>query len=281
MNTVSLVEVDLESSADVLALLRQLREQVKLVRAAVQKAHDRIREDTSDVPLNEGISLLRAKLRLLVAYTRHLARFATLRAQGQDASHLVIDLVKLRFMLRRLRPVERTLRSQVDTLVALAQRDVTAQVDTKVDADALTARPNFSLSDSEEEEGNDEQGEADAELAGMRMSDGSAVETDARGLYVAPKRRYFLQQRHFRVVVCDALTHTAPRRCWIERRGDRKSSRNFVDKKSSSRDLSWSVRCETRWETNPKCTRRPVYTLRARPSRTTSTLMRETASRRT
>ncbi|MES1910682.1 MAG: hypothetical protein MHM6MM_003229 [Cercozoa sp. M6MM] len=110
-----------------------------------------------------------------------------LRAANMSMSVRVVQ-VKLRFMLRRLRPVERTLRSQVDTLVALAQRDVTAQVDTKVDADALTARPNFSLSDSEEEEGNDEQGEADAELAGMRMSDGSAVETDARGLYVAPKR---------------------------------------------------------------------------------------------
>jgi U3 small nucleolar ribonucleoprotein protein LCP5 len=92
---------------------------------ALTKSENRLQQ-TDELTYDKGISLLTIKNDLFLAYLHHLTLLAHLKLSGRSlAQHgdLVHELVRLRVILDKIRPLESKLKYQVEKLVRKVQAE--------------------------------------------------------------------------------------------------------------------------------------------------------------
>eukprot|EP00727_Mastigamoeba_balamuthi_P012537 m51a1_g7906 putative small nucleolar RNA U3 (665) ;mRNA; f:161966-164509 len=159
---------------ELVGLLAEFKAKVATVRDQLAPLIRRVRD--GELPTGQGVSFLELKYQLLVQYCTNIAFYLALKAKGEEVKdHPVIaELVRIRTLLEKLRPLERKLKYQIDKLLK------TAATGTSDASNPLRFKPRLadmaSGSDSEASAGSD---------AGA-SDDG---EGGAQGKYVAPKLR--------------------------------------------------------------------------------------------
>ena len=148
----------------------------------------------------DGVSYIETKNMLLLNYCINICFYLLLKASGKSVKDhpVVAQLVKIRTMLDKLRPLDMRLKSQIDQLLEadFAQKDAP-----KVSQSTKTAGPNVDnlmSSDDEEDEENDEdqvsaagnrKGATRRQLPSDNMDEAERVvaSMEASGKYVVPK----------------------------------------------------------------------------------------------
>ncbi len=133
------LELLLNESPELLGLLEEFKEKIKYVSEKLEPLMLRIRND--EIPTNKGISFLEMKYHLLLSYCSNISFYLLLKSKGESVKdHPVIEqLVKLRTILERIKPIEQKLKYQIDKLLKTA----TAGVVVSTTNDPLRAKPNL------------------------------------------------------------------------------------------------------------------------------------------
>ena len=141
---------------EVAALMRVFDERTAEIKESVQPVLERLRTDPRAT--EEGVSYLTTKLHLLLSYTTCVAFYLMVRAEEGAAkaeTHPVVsELVRLRAVMERMRPLDARMKREIDSLLASAAAD--AQDDEDEGA--------------EEEEDDDDVDDADADEEDRRAS---------------------------------------------------------------------------------------------------------------
>jgi U3 small nucleolar RNA-associated protein 3 len=107
---------------EVLALLGEMHTNAQTVNEVILPILERLDEDQANTSL--GVSYLETKLHLLLSYTINVAFYLMLRAESGGAraeSHPVVsELVRIRTLMDKLRPVDLKLKHQMDELIKSA-----------------------------------------------------------------------------------------------------------------------------------------------------------------
>lgn len=83
-----------------------------------------------------GVSYLDVKQQLLASYNLLLAQYCVLKVEGGVREHPVVgELVRLRSVLEKLRPLDKKLRFQIDKLLRMAPRDGDPAAEESLDGD--------------------------------------------------------------------------------------------------------------------------------------------------
>ncbi|CEL99315.1 unnamed protein product, partial [Vitrella brassicaformis CCMP3155] len=183
-----LLRVDGEDVADegVLSALGQLRGKAESLRKKLESLNETI--DGTSIHVDKGISYLDVKAQLLLTYTIYLTYYTLLKVKSASVSpHPVVDeLVLLRTLMEKMRPIDQRLAYQVNRLLDMAAKPI--QEAASEAAQPLRPRldqlmnPNeadddqMEQSDEQEGEGEvpEEEGEGEGEVA-------------AKGVYKPPK----------------------------------------------------------------------------------------------
>ncbi|KAJ3279480.1 hypothetical protein HK104_001429 [Borealophlyctis nickersoniae] len=117
----TLIESD---SKDFLPLLRDFKDKVGEMRNRWTPLLESIKR--GEFRTSNGVSLLEVKVHSLLSYVTNLGFYLMLKLHGQPISgHAVIDqLVELRIVLEKIKPLEQKLKYQIDKLVKAAATDV-------------------------------------------------------------------------------------------------------------------------------------------------------------
>lgn len=115
------LDIVMADTPELLGLVAELRERVAEVRQVLQPALDASAAAGSKAPA-AGVSYLQVKQQLLLAYLSAITFYLLLKAEGRPvADHPVIaELVRLRALLDRLRPLDVKMAPTVARLVKLA-----------------------------------------------------------------------------------------------------------------------------------------------------------------
>ncbi len=138
------LEMVAADSPEVLSLLEELEDKVRQVREGVRPLLEQMREH--ELPTDQGVSFLEAKQHLLLSYCANVAFFLLLKAEGRAVKdHPVVQqLVHLRVMMDKMKPIDKKLKYQIDKLVktaAIGGAAASAPASAP-DADALSLRAN-------------------------------------------------------------------------------------------------------------------------------------------
>ncbi|KAH9254625.1 hypothetical protein BASA81_007382 [Batrachochytrium salamandrivorans] len=117
--------IELEDEApEVDALLKEFAQKAKEIRLSVAPALQRLQSGEETESTKEGIAYLETKTHLLLSYITNVCFYLMFRAEhggAQAESHPVVSqLVRLRVMLDKLRPLDGKLKNEVDELVRRA-----------------------------------------------------------------------------------------------------------------------------------------------------------------
>jgi hypothetical protein len=167
-------------------IMRDAPELIELVadlKSKLAVVHDQLHPIVSKVKAHhyatqEGISYLEVKLHLLLSYCTNVMFYLLLKSSGKSVKdHPVISqLVEMRLLLEKIRPIDERMKYQIDKLISLANRNdiPTSQgnMDHKPRPDQLAD------DDEDEEEEHDEDQEMDREDDGNER---------VNALYVPPK----------------------------------------------------------------------------------------------
>jgi U3 small nucleolar RNA-associated protein 3 len=104
-------------SPELLVLLADFTRYIKEVRGQLLPARERVKR--GELPTASGVSYLEVKLQLLLSYCTNVAFYLLLKAEGRSVkSHPVIEqLVELRTLMEKLRPLDAKLKYQMDKLL--------------------------------------------------------------------------------------------------------------------------------------------------------------------
>jgi len=162
-----------QDSPELVGLLADFRDKLRALRNELEPLLARVRK--GELPTSRGVSFLELKYHLLLQYCTNAAFYLVLKAEGHPVrDHPVIEeLVRLRVIIEKLRPVEKKLRYQLDKLLKSAVSDATAP-----SSDPLRFRPNIrDLGSDGEEEGEEGKGSGEEDA------------TAATGVYRPPRLR--------------------------------------------------------------------------------------------
>jgi len=150
-------EAALDSEAPELAgVLRNFSSRVtELCKGSIAEASKQVA--SPDFAIDGGMPLMQVKIQLLMSYLTNLSYYILLKTQGVSVSdHPVIpQLIWLRTLLEKIRPIEQRLQYQMNKLLELSEKPVAL-------ADPKNLRPGELVASVEAEPGEDD--EADAEL---------------------------------------------------------------------------------------------------------------------
>eukprot|EP00026_Physarum_polycephalum_P005125 Phypoly_transcript_05153.p1 GENE.Phypoly_transcript_05153~~Phypoly_transcript_05153.p1 ORF type:complete len:668 (+),score=182.99 Phypoly_transcript_05153:65-2005(+) len=126
-----------EESPELLNLLKEFKEKLHEVHNVIQPILEKAKKN--EIPTTEGISFLEVKNQLLLSYCINISFYLMLKAQGKQVKdHPVVDqLVRIRAIMEKAKPIEKKLSYQIDKLLRTANLGIAAGGD----AD-LTERPN-------------------------------------------------------------------------------------------------------------------------------------------
>ena len=113
------------SGRELASLLETLHTDVASIESALSILTSDVRERPADFEYGDGISLLTLKNDVLLDYIHHLVLLSACKVSGRsltepNPSALVHNLVKLRLVLEKVRPMESRLKYQVDKLLHAA-----------------------------------------------------------------------------------------------------------------------------------------------------------------
>eukprot|EP00117_Sycon_ciliatum_P012941 scpid80448/ scgid13805/ Neuroguidin; EIF4E-binding protein len=177
---------------ELLSLLSEIKEKAS---AVTQRCTAVKKENAgSSVDVSKGISLLDAKVQLLISYLNNVSLLVLMKLEGKriEDHPVVMRLVELRTVLEKIRPIDLKLKYQIDKLLKLAMEPTAAST-----LDPLRARPNPNNLISVDENGqdiegdedgdSDEDGDNDALINGDLNFEDRDAEAAAAGLYVPPR----------------------------------------------------------------------------------------------
>jgi len=142
-----------QDAPELLQLIADFRKSLEDIRSHVRPLMKRAK--SGQVRTEQGISYLEVKYLLLLSYCTNIAFYLLLKAKGERVKdHPVIDqLVRLRIIIEKLRPLDAKLKYQIDKLLKLA---ITG-VDEAHEADPLAYKPGLgNLAEDDESEDDDE-----------------------------------------------------------------------------------------------------------------------------
>ncbi|KAK9766432.1 hypothetical protein K7432_004487 [Basidiobolus ranarum] len=98
---------------DLKSVIQEVKKQVNPLQSKVVK---------NELPVEKGVSFLDVKYHILLQYLTNIAFFIYLKLDGKSVeNHAVIDdLIQLRVILEKMKPVEQKLKYQIDKLVRAA-----------------------------------------------------------------------------------------------------------------------------------------------------------------
>mmetsp|Transcript_21909 Transcript_21909/g.59989 ORF Transcript_21909/g.59989 Transcript_21909/m.59989 type:complete len:720 (-) Transcript_21909:99-2258(-) len=151
-------------SPELMALLADLRRHLAEVRQRLLPLREKVRSGA--VPTGSGVSYLELRLQILLSYCTNVAFYLVLKAEGKSVrSHPVIEqLVELRTLMDKMRPLDAKLRYQMDKLLKAPAQGEEATGDAlrfKPNPDALAAAEGLAAADEEDMEDAAEAGGVD------------------------------------------------------------------------------------------------------------------------
>ncbi|CAG8504918.1 10897_t:CDS:2, partial [Acaulospora colombiana] len=147
-----------------LNLLKELKGKVKEIKDQISVTTSKVKEHQTKT--NHGISILDVKYHTLLQYITNLAFLIHMKLQGKSiVDHpVILNLVELRIVLEKIKPIEQKLKYQIDKLIrATVMEEDNDKVDlTSSAADPLSFKPNpqnlISESEEKREKGEDDTG---------------------------------------------------------------------------------------------------------------------------
>ncbi|XP_014670464.1 PREDICTED: neuroguidin-A-like [Priapulus caudatus] len=157
-----------DDSARFAALLQRIPGEANAVTSLVRALSQRV--ESGELATARGVGFLEVKYQLLLGYLTNLAYVIARKSRGEliEGAACVGQLVELRTLLEKMRPVDQKLKYQIDKLVKTAATGADAGAD-----DPLRFRPNLDnlaggLDDAEEEEEEEEEEDGGRERAAKR-----------------------------------------------------------------------------------------------------------------
>jgi len=149
------LEIVSRESPELLALLEDFKNTINQIRDQLQPLKQSIKEGR--LPTSRGSSYLEMKYHLLMSYCTDIVFYLLLKSEGKSVKeHPVIDeLVRLRTLLEKLKPIDNKLKNQIDRMLKMAALGQ-AQNDAD-DARSYKPRPDQMVSNEDELEENKQQ----------------------------------------------------------------------------------------------------------------------------
>ncbi len=106
--------------AELLRVLNDLKSQMTELKKFVTPVLTKMQ--SHKLPTSKGMSFLEVKAQLLLSYCTHAVFYLLLKAEGKSvAAHPVIDqMVAIRVVLEKIRPIDKRLKYQIDKLLKAA-----------------------------------------------------------------------------------------------------------------------------------------------------------------
>mmetsp|Transcript_14414 Transcript_14414/g.36496 ORF Transcript_14414/g.36496 Transcript_14414/m.36496 type:complete len:677 (+) Transcript_14414:125-2155(+) len=167
---------------ELLTLLSELKDNLDTLDSHVAPVLGKVR--AGELPTSNGVSYLEAKFQAMLTYCINIAFYLHLKAKGEAVrEHPVIaELVRVRSILERLKPLDIKLKGQLDELLAAATSGARAQ------SLRSKARPNIAdLMDDDDDEGEESEAESDVEEPQDKRRSASAKGSFGAATYRAPR----------------------------------------------------------------------------------------------
>jgi U3 small nucleolar RNA-associated protein 3 len=151
------LQLVIKDSPELLGLLDDLKARLNEVRMHIQPVIDRVR--SGKIETSQGISFLEMKYHVMIMYCTHIVFYLYLKAEGRSVKNhpVVKQLVHLRTILEKIKPIDSKLKYQVDKLVRQANKPAGSSTKSQSGgADPLSFKPQPSqLLSSKQREAND------------------------------------------------------------------------------------------------------------------------------
>jgi len=161
-----------------LELLEEFKVKIAEIKTTILPILEKVKNN--EIPTSKGISFLETKYHLLLSYCLNITYFLMLKSSGVSIKdHPVVDqLVKIRVMIEKMKPLDKKLKYQVEKLLKNAS---TGTIGVSED-DPLRFKPNLSSmkkkSSRQQQQDSDDEDEDDQEQSQMLSN---------AGIYQAPK----------------------------------------------------------------------------------------------
>jgi len=134
------LDIIIAESPELLGLLEEFKEKMIEIRKHLHPTLKKLR--AHKYPTDKGISFLEVKYHLLLNYCTNITFYLLLKTEGvQVKDHPVVkQLVKIRAVLEKIKPVEKKLKYQIDKLLKIAADPDAAQ---RAQKDPMSFRPNI------------------------------------------------------------------------------------------------------------------------------------------
>ena len=157
-----------EASPELEALLADMKEKAKEVRDVLNPLLERVRR--GDIVTSEGISFLELRNHLLLNYCLNLNFYLLLKAEGRPVEdHPVVEeLVRLRLMIEKTKPIDEKLRPQISRLLKTASLGLDAVAK---DPSMMRANPSRMVVAKKKSRIVEEDGEEEEEMGGDEVNE--------------------------------------------------------------------------------------------------------------
>lgn len=134
------LQIVLSDAPELLGLLQEMKTKIDELRMQLQPTIEKVRE--AELPTTSGVRYLEVKMHLLLSYVIHVVMYLLLKAEGKAVKdHPVIQqLVHIRTVIERTRPVDARLKHQIDRIIKAA--DAEELLSTAAAAQSGDLRPN-------------------------------------------------------------------------------------------------------------------------------------------
>lgn len=195
------LQIVLTDSPELLGLLEEFKAKLDELRNHIQPVLKKVQEN--NVPTSKGISLLELKFHLLLNYCTNITFYLLLKAEGKSIKgHPVVkQLVHIRTILEKIRPLETKLKYQIDKLLKTAAAGNQRTKKSANGKDLLSFKPNPSnFADDDEDDmqgrgfGAGDAGDDDGVYRPPRLT-ATSFEDDERAKDKAAREKQRLKER--------------------------------------------------------------------------------------
>lgn len=144
-------DISEEDMGEFLALLKDFKERLHLLRTQLQPLLQRAKE--SKMPTSSGLSFLQLKYHLMLGYCSSVVFYLMIkgRAGGVQGHPVIRKMLKYRLMLEKIRPLEIKMRFQIEKLLQPQQQHDGGQF--RPNPDAMAVDDNSDADNSDEDSG--------------------------------------------------------------------------------------------------------------------------------
>ncbi|KAL9644708.1 hypothetical protein ABK040_012362 [Willaertia magna] len=181
---------DDSTKQEFITILKELKSKITPIKEQIQPLLSKIK--TNQLPTTNGISYLEAKFHIMLNYIINILFFMLIKTSGKSInkeksntlSNHIKQLVEMRLLLEKIKPIDDRMKYQIDKLVKIANQISDSKIPST--NDELRANPDRLLSSSKEDEEDVSENISENSQSEDESSDESDNEKEEE-LYKVPK----------------------------------------------------------------------------------------------